>query len=177
MIKTETASGTATGRARKTEAAPAWARIIGTFFGIGHLQPGPGSWASAVTVMVWLLLTLGIAPPWQPWVVLSLGAIAILAGIPAASRGAGASGIQDPPFVVIDEVAGQLLAFIAVPVSWKSLLLGFILFRGFDIAKPPPIRNLERLPGGLGIMMDDLVAGLFALFFMHIAKHFGLLPN
>lgn len=177
MMKTETATGTVTGPMRKTEAAPAWARIIATFFGIGHLQPGPGSWASAVTVIAWWLLTPGIAPQWQPWAVLSLGAITTLAGIPAASRVARASGIQDPQFVVIDEVAGQLLAFIAVPVSWKSLLLGFILFRGFDIAKPPPIRNLERLPGGLGIMMDDLVAGLFALVFMHIAKHFGLLPN
>lgn len=88
-----------------------------------------------------------------------------------------ATGIKDPQFVVIDEVAGQLLTMIAVPVSWKSLLLGFILFRGFDILKPPPIRLLERLPRGTGIVLDDLGAGLYALALMHLSLHFGLLPR
>ena len=63
------------------------------------------------------------------------------------------SRLKDPGFVVIDEVAGQLITFIAVPVSWQSLLLGFILFRGFDIVKPPPVRMLERLPDGVGIVL------------------------
>jgi phosphatidylglycerophosphatase A len=78
---------------------------------------------------------------------------------------------------VIDEVAGQLITLIAVPVSWKSLLLGFILFRGFDIVKPWPLRQLENLPEGIGIVLDDVGAGLYALAIMQVALHFGLLPR
>jgi phosphatidylglycerophosphatase A len=101
--------------------------------------------------------------------------VAVGLGIPAATRVARASGLKDPQFVVIDEVAGQLIALIAVPAAWKSLLLGFILFRGFDIVKPPPVRRLERLPEGIGIVVDDVGAGLYALGLMHIVLHFGWL--
>ena len=73
--------------------------------------------------------------------------------------------------MVIDEVAGQLITMIAVPVSWKSALLGFILFRGFDIVKPPPVRQLEKLPEGFGIVIDDVGAGLYALAVMQILLH------
>jgi phosphatidylglycerophosphatase A len=106
-----------------------------------------------------------------------LAAVAILVGIPAATRMARVTGLKDPQFVVIDEVAGQLITLIAVPVSWKSLLLGFILFRGFDIVKPPPVRQLEHLPEGIGIVLDDVGAGLYALAIMQGALHFGLLPR
>ena len=106
-----------------------------------------------------------------------LAAVAILVGIPAATQMARATGLKDPQFVVIDEVAGQLITLIAVPVSWKSLLLGFILFRGFDIVKPPPVRQLEHLPEGIGIVLDDVAAGLYALVIMQLALHFGLLPR
>ena len=85
--------------------------------------------------------------------------------------------MKDPQFVVIDEVAGQFTTLIAVPVAWKSLLLGFILFRGFDIVKPPPIRRLERLPEGTGIVIDDVAAGLYGLVVMQVVLHFGLLPR
>jgi phosphatidylglycerophosphatase A len=176
-MKTDAEARAETQAAIKTEAAPLWARVIASVAGVGHLRPGPGSWASAATVFIWLLLTRAIVPQWQAWAALLLATITLVIGIPAAGRVARASGIQDPQFVVIDEVAGQLITLIAVPASWKSLLLGFILFRGFDIAKPPPIRNLEHLPGGLGIMMDDVVAGLFALAGMQIAMRFGLLPH
>jgi len=106
-----------------------------------------------------------------------LATVAILVGIPAATLVARATGLKDPQFVVIDEVAGQLITLIAVPVSWKSLLLGFILFRGFDIVKPSPVRQLENLPEGIGIVLDDVGAGLYALALMQIALHFGLLPR
>ena len=106
-----------------------------------------------------------------------LATVAILIGIPAATQMARSSGLKDPQFVVIDEVAGQLITLIAVPVSWKSLLLGFILFRGFDIVKPPPVRQLEHLPEGTGIVLDDVGAGLYALALMQLALHFGLLPR
>jgi phosphatidylglycerophosphatase A len=76
---------------------------------------------------------------------------------------------------VIDEVAGQLIALIAVPLSWKSLLAGFILFRAFDIIKPPPVRQLEALPEGAGIMLDDVAAGICALAVVHLLLRLSLL--
>jgi phosphatidylglycerophosphatase A len=156
---------------------PRWAEIIATFFGIGRLQPGPGTWGSAATVLLWWLLTRWIPPDWQPWVVALLALLAVAIGIPAATRVARASGSKDPQWIVIDEVAGQFITLIAVPISWKSLLLGFILFRGFDIVKPPPLRRLEQLPDGVGIVVDDVGAGLYALAVMQIVLHFGLLPR
>ena len=157
--------------------APRWATLVATFFGAGHLLPGPGTWGSAATVLLWWLLGRSIAPAWQPWACMLSAAVAVLAGIPAATLAARASGLKDPQFVVIDEVAGQLITLIAVPIAWKSLLLGFILFRGFDIVKPPPIRSLERLPEGTGIVVDDVAAGLYGLVVMQVVLHFGLLPR
>ena len=89
-----------------------------------------------------------------------LAGIAIAVGIPAATRAARASGQKDPQFVVIDEVAGQWIALLFAPRAWKTLLAGFILFRVFDIVKPPPVRQLERLPEGIGIVVDDVAAGI-----------------
>ena len=90
-------------------------------------------------------------------------AAATLIGIPAATIVARESGRKDPGQVVIDEVAGQLIALILCPPDWAHAILALLLFRAFDILKPPPIRQLERLPTGTGIMLDDVAAGLFAL--------------
>ena len=157
--------------------APLWAKLVATFLGTGLLRPGPGSWGSAATVLLWWLLSGWIDLHWQPEATMLLAAAAVLAGIPAATHMARATGLKDPQFVVIDEVAGQLITLIAVPVSWKSMLLGFILFRGFDIVKPPPVRQLEHLPEGFGIVIDDVGSGLYALVIMQVALHFGLLPR
>jgi phosphatidylglycerophosphatase A len=107
--------------------------------------------------------------------VIALALIATLIGIPAATQVARSFGKKDPQFVVIDEVAGQLITLIAVPVTWKTFLAGFILFRVFDIVKPPPVRQLEKLPGGTGIVLDDVAAGLYALAVMQILLRSGLL--
>jgi len=77
--------------------------------------------------------------------------------------------------VVIDETAGQLVTLIGAPLTWKSFLAGFILFRAFDIVKPPPVRQLERLPEGTGIVVDDVAAGPYGLAVMQFLVHFGLL--
>lgn len=154
-----------------------WAGPVATLFGIGHIPWAPGTWASLATTLAWWLLALSIRPGWQVGAAIFLVAITILLGIPAATRVAGKTGLKDPQSVVIDEVAGQLIPFIATPVSWKSLLLGFILFRGFDIVKPPPAQQLEKLPAGLGIVMDDVAAGVYALGIMQILLHTGLLPK
>jgi phosphatidylglycerophosphatase A len=142
-----------------------WAWAVGTFFGAGLLQPGPGTYGSVAAVLLWYAAahTLHPAP-----VALAIGTtiaaiIATLIGIPAATIVARESGREDPGHVVIDEVAGQLIALIAIPADWRHAVLSLLLFRAFDIFKPPPIRQFERLPAGTGIMLDDVAAGLFAL--------------
>ena len=159
----------------KPPRASLWATLVATFLGVGRLRPGPGTWGSAATVILWWLVGHKIALVWQPWVAILLASIAVLVGIPAATRVARASGLKDPQFVVIDEVAGQLVTLIASPITWQSLLLGFILFRAFDIVKPPPIRRLERIPEGAGIVIDDVGAGIYGLAIMQMVLHFGLL--
>jgi phosphatidylglycerophosphatase A len=101
-------------------------------------------------------------------VAVALALVMILIGIPAATQVSRSTGNKDPQCVVIDEVAGQLIALIAVPLAWKTFLTGFILFRAFDIIKPPPVRQLERLPEGTGIVLDDVAAGVYALGVMQI---------
>ena len=159
----------------KANTAPLWARLTATFFGTGYLRPGPGSWGSAATVLVWWLIARGISNAHQPYVCAALALFAIAIGIPAATLVARAFGKKDPQFVVIDETAGQLITLIAAPLTWKCLLVGFILFRAFDIVKPPPIRLLERFPEGTGIVVDDVGAGLYALAVMQTLLHFGVL--
>jgi len=100
--------------------------------------------------------------------------VVVAVGIPAATLEARGCGKKDPAHVVSDEVAGQLVTFLACPVVWQALLAGFILFRGFDIVKPPPVRSLERLPEGTGIVVDDLGAGVYALIVLQLLLHFGV---
>jgi phosphatidylglycerophosphatase A len=176
-MKTETDTSHATCLSRPRACAPLWAKLTATFFGAGLMKPGPGTWGSAATVFLWWLVTRFVGPTYQPGVAVVLAGLAIGVGIPAATLIARATGLKDPQFVVIDEVAGQLITFIAVAVTWKSLLVGFILFRGFDMLKPPPVRQLERLPEGYGIVIDDVGAGLYALAIMQLLVHFRVLPR
>jgi phosphatidylglycerophosphatase A len=155
--------------------APLWATLTATFFGAGRLKPGPGTWGSVATVLLWWLASSHIPSANRTVATIAAAAAVTLVGIPAATKVARASGVKDPQFVVIDEVAGQLVALIAVPLSWKTFLAGLILFRVFDILKPFPVRRLERLPEGTGIVVDDMGAGLYALAVMHLLLHFGLL--
>lgn len=147
---------------------PAWATLVATFFGIGRLRPGPGTWGSAAAVVLWGVLAQAINAELRALVITSLTVLITLVGIPAATKVSQASATKDPQFVVVDEVAGQLIALVAVPLSWKTFLAGFILFRAFDIIKPPPVRQLERLPEGTGIVLDDVAAGIYALIVMQI---------
>ena len=151
----------ATSTLRKTR----WAWTLSTFFGAGYLKPGPGTYGSIAAVLLWYAaahaftptrLTLSIAT--------ALAAILItLIGIPASTLTAREALRKDPGFVVIDEVAGQLFTLILTPPNWQHAALALLLFRLFDIFKPWPIRKLEALPAGTGIMLDDVAAGLLAL--------------
>jgi phosphatidylglycerophosphatase A len=141
-----------------------WAFLIATFCGIGYLKPGPGTWASMATVLLWWLAARAFhLGPHGTWLLLAVGiAFSLIAGIPAADVAARESGREDPGFVVIDEVAGQCIALLGCPTDWAHALVCLALFRLFDITKPYPIRKLEDLPGGWGIVFDDVAAGLYA---------------
>jgi phosphatidylglycerophosphatase A len=142
-----------------------WAWAIGTFFGAGLLKPGPGTYGSISAVLLWYAAAHILhATPLALAIGTAIAAIVTtLIGIPAATIVARESGREDPSQVVIDEVAGQLIALIAISADWQHAAISLLLFRAFDILKPPPIRQLERLPTGTGIMLDDVAAGLFAL--------------
>ncbi|MGA9717216.1 MAG: phosphatidylglycerophosphatase A [Acidobacteriaceae bacterium] len=164
-----------------------WAWAVGTFFGAGLLKPGPGTWGSVAAVLLWMIpasvfrwLTheFIVATPFPAWINYPLSALSLLGiviataiGIPAATIVAEESGREDPGHVVIDEVAGQWLTLVVCKPDWPHALLALALFRLFDITKPWPIRKLEALPGGWGIMLDDLAAGLFGLIVLLVIQH------
>ena len=159
--------------AHSRSSAPRWATLIATFFGAGRLRPGPGTWGSLAAGLLWWLLASHLPSSAQVPAILVLIALTVAIGIPAATLEARGCGSKDPSHVVIDEVAGQLVALIACPIVWQALLAGFILFRAFDIVKPPPVRGLEKLPEGTGIVVDDLGAGVYALIVLQLLLHFG----
>jgi phosphatidylglycerophosphatase A len=142
-----------------------WAWTVATFFGAGLLRPGPGTYGSVAAVLLWYATAHLFHPGAVPLAVATgIAALAAtLIGIPAATIAARESGRKDPGFVVIDEVAGQWIALIAARPDWPHAVLALALFRLFDIWKPWPIRRLEQLPEGTGIMLDDVAAGMLAL--------------
>ena len=140
-----------------------WAWAAGTFFGAGFLKPGPGTYGSIAATLVWFVVARRVPLHLLPFITLAMAAAATAVGIPAATRVARESGSKDPQIVVIDEVAGQWLALTLCVPQMPFAVLGLIAFRVFDIWKPWPIRRLERLPAGTGIVVDDLAAGVYAL--------------
>ena len=142
-----------------------WAWTIATFFGAGLGKPGPGTWGSVAAVLLWALYAF-IAHPTPHTLLIALLAgivLSIAVGVPAATITARESGRHDPGFVVIDEVAGQWIALLGSHANWLHAIIALLLFRIFDITKPFPARQLEKLPGGWGIVFDDVAAGLYAL--------------
>src|SRR5215831_13444885 len=155
--------------------APLWSTLVATFFGVGHMKPGPGTWGSAAGLLLWAVLAPQLPASARTATNIVVAVLVTLIGIPAATQIARAFATKDPQFVVIDEVAGQLITLISAPLTWKTFLAGFILFRAFDIVKPPPVRQLEKLPEGTGVVLDDVAAGLYALGVMQLLLHWGLL--
>lgn len=149
-------------------------------FGVGFIPLAPGTWGSAVGVLIYLffarvqthfnahLLQSGFTSAQSAASIHFIFALALLLfcffGIWAASRAAKIFNRKDPGKVVVDEVMGQLIVFLFVPfgVSWTIIFAGFFLFRLFDIWKPYPVNLLENLPEGLGICADDILAGVYA---------------
>jgi phosphatidylglycerophosphatase A len=202
-------------------AKPRFAFAIATVLGTGYLKPGPGTWGSAVGLLIavlahpftWFLLLgkgievavgktaplltgfggtlLLLVPSIAVWLILAL------LGVMTSGQVAKFAQVEDPQYVVIDEVSGVHLTLILslAPLApmfflrpedaatfalfsgmsilnWKFLLAGFLLFRLFDILKPFPCRRLEKLPGGWGIMADDWMAGVYAAICLRLALHF-----
>jgi phosphatidylglycerophosphatase A len=151
-----------------------WAWTVATFFGAGLGKPGPGTWGSVAAVLLWVAYNALAHPTTNTLLIaLAIGIILSIAlGVPAASIAARESARHDPGFVVIDEVAGQWIALLFSPFDWRSALIALVLFRLFDIVKPPPARQLERLPAGWGIVFDDVAAGLYALGVASLIRHY-----
>jgi phosphatidylglycerophosphatase A len=155
---------------------PWWhpAALIATGFGSGLLPLMPGSWGSlAALPCAWAIRSLGGVTA-----LVAAAAIAFGIGWWAAGRVARASGQHDPGSIVIDEVAAQWLVLLATPLDWRAYAAAFLLFRIFDITKPWPARLVERrVAGGLGIMLDDIVAAAYALTLLLIGEGvFGVRP-
>jgi len=142
-------------------------RLLATACFSGHLPLAPGSWGA--------LLALGLAylflPSHWAWQLVVTLAIFFL-GVWASTEAERLYGHDGRP-IVIDEVSGMLVALFLLPQAVVLYLVAFILFRFFDIVKPPPSRRLESLPGGWGVMVDDLVAGIYAFLGMRLVLLFG----
>ncbi len=133
------------------------ALALATGLGIGYLRPAPGTWGSLWgLVIAWQLKSL---PPVGR---LALLGPLVLMGVPVCGRAARAFGREDPGGVVFDEFAALPFGFVLFHWSWPIAFAGFVLFRLFDVTKPWPACRLERLPGGWGIMADDLAAAIYA---------------
>jgi phosphatidylglycerophosphatase A len=148
----------------------AWA--IATWFGCGLVPKAPGTMGSLGAIPLYLL----VARQGQPWVAVATVLVTAV-GVWAASVVARELGKKDPQIVVVDEVAGLLVTMLPMrEVSWLAVVLGFALFRLFDVFKPWPIRKLEQLPGGWGIVLDDIAAGIFGAAVMAGLRFVRVLP-
>jgi len=151
----------------------ALARLIATWFYCGYFPKGPGTAGSVGALLVaW---PIAASTHWNPLIIAAMAAIGLLPAIWASDRMARDTGSKDPQTVVVDEVIGQWIALAAVPDlrNWVYWLAAFILFRLFDITKPKPVRSLEKLPGGTGIVMDDVGAGIYAALVLLAAGWFN----
>ncbi len=132
--------------------------LIATVGGVGYAPIAPGTAGS----LVGLVVLFGVRLVGDPVFELSTLLAVVLVGTWAAGVGERVAGREDPGLVVVDEVAGMLLTMLWIPLTWLTGIIGFLAFRVFDIIKPFPAGRAERLPGGVGIMADDLVAGVYA---------------
>jgi phosphatidylglycerophosphatase A len=142
------------------------ALFIATSGGAGYSPIAPGTAGSAVgAVIYWFTRDWSLA--WQVALIVLISGV----GAWAASVAAAHFGREDPGEVVVDEVAGQLVTLLATGASLYGTCLGFFIFRAFDIVKPWPVNRFERLPGGIGIVADDLMAGVYGNLALRIAAH------
>jgi len=149
------------------------AHLISTWFGCGYAPFAPGTAGSLAALAI--AIGLGRYAGFTRWHFVFLSAILFGPAVWAAGVTAREKKIKDPSFVVVDEVLGQWVSLAGVrSFNWKGYAAAFLLFRLFDIWKPPPVRQLEALPGGLGINADDAMAGIYAALVLLAAGWFNL---
>jgi phosphatidylglycerophosphatase A len=154
-------------------ATPKLANLISTWFGCGYAPVAPGTAGSLAAIVIGIALHR--ARGFEGWLFLALAAVAFAPAVWAATRTARFLAKKDPGIVVVDEVIGQWIALAgAHSLNWKSYLGAFVLFRLFDVWKPSPVRQLEALPDGFGIVADDVMAGLYAALVLFLAGWFNL---
>ncbi len=144
------------------------ASLIATGCGVGLLPLAPGTWGSlAALPFAWLIVqTAG------PWALFLAAIAAIAAGAWASSIYAKAAGVEDSQSIIVDEIAGQWITLIAVPLNPWAYLAAFALFRLFDITKPFPANWADQnVKGGFGVMLDDIIAGVYALIVMQMGLY------
>ena len=127
----------------------------------------PGTWASGATVVLVALIHRA-SPAWEGLILGSVLVLIIPVAVIFSTRFSQAKNHSDPSQIVVDEIIGQIVCFMWIPISTFSLVAGFVLFRFFDIVKPFPVQTCERLSGGMGIVADDVVAGLYAGFSLRL---------
>ncbi|MBI5511888.1 MAG: phosphatidylglycerophosphatase A [Deltaproteobacteria bacterium] len=139
---------------------------LSSAFGLGYLPLAPGTWGTLAAIPLWWALS---SLAWLPFA--AVAAIFTGAAIGVAHLAEGIYGEHDVQRIVIDEVAGLLVAAIGVPFRWPEILAAFVLFRVLDMTKPPPIRAIDRGVGGaLGVVLDDVAAGAVACALMHLGR-------
>jgi phosphatidylglycerophosphatase A len=149
--------------------------VIATWFGCGYAPVGPGTVGSLASVLLAVLLQRIFGP--VRWPLMLVTGLLLFPGIWASTKAARYLRTKDPGMVVVDEVLGQWVTLLAVPVlTWKAVAVGFLLFRLFDIWKPWPVRRLERFPDGIGIVADDLAAGAYGALILYIGARLSPLP-
>ena len=149
------------------------ANLISTWFGCGYSPKAPGTAGSVAALAIGIVLHEFAG--FTQWQFAILAAVTLVPAVWAAGVTAVSSGLKDPQFVVIDEVIGLWIALAGARIyTWKSYLAALALFRLFDIWKPAPVRQLEALPGGWGINLDDVMAGVYAALVLFVAGRFNL---
>ena len=138
--------------------------LIATFFNVGKFPKAPGTMGTLAAIPLWWAL-------WHtgPIIYMVITFLLVPLGIIAAQAYVTHSGTHDSQEIVIDEVVGFLITMTWLPLTWQSLVIGFVLFRFLDIVKPPPIRQLDQsIKGGFGVMMDDVAAGVIGSVVMQL---------
>lgn len=139
-------------------------QFVVTFFYVGKLSKAPGTFGTLAAIPLWYFLN-----SFSPLIYMTCVIGLLLLGIIYSQAYEGHIKTHDNSEVVIDEVVGFLITMTWLPITWQSVVCGFVLFRFFDIVKPPPIKQLDqRIPGGLGVMIDDVAAGIISSILLQI---------
>ncbi|MBD5219289.1 MAG: phosphatidylglycerophosphatase A [Bacteroidales bacterium] len=152
---------------------PLLPKLLATSFGVGFLPVAPGTWGSLAAIVLWLPLYLWASPAITFWVTLAAAVVYCIAGTWASNEAEKYWG-HDPVVACADETVGQWISLLPVApfCPWWEILVSLALFRFFDIFKPLGIRATEKLPGGMGMMADDVVAGVYSALLLMLLNHF-----